>query len=101
MNIDLLMNKDGDFGLVATGRFAAKVSGVIFDHKELQLSLEFADMMESMILNVPVDPDYTDRLSRKSKMHVVGTDKKLIHEAYSVPLYHVNDSQADAESEWR
>jgi hypothetical protein len=100
MNIDLLVNKDGDFGLVATGRFDNKISGVIFDHKDYLLSLEFSETMETMALNVPVDPSYVSQLATKQRLHMIGTDKKLIHEAYSVPLYHVNDSKTTSESDW-
>lgn len=100
MNIDLLVNKDGDFGLVSTGRFESKVSGVIFDHDNYLLSLEFAETMESMTLNIPVDPSYVETMAEKQHMHIVGTDTHLIHEAYSVPLYHVNDKSSTPEGDW-
>ena len=100
MNIDFLMNKEGDFGLVTTGRFEAPVSGVIFDHENLTISLEFGATMDSMTLNVPVDAMYKDKLSLKNHVFMVGTDKKHIHEAYTVPLLHVNDFKNNDTGEW-
>ena len=101
MNIDLLQNKDGDFGLVSTGQFESPITGIIFDHEALSLSLEFGEAHDSMLLNVAVDETYTNALSQKTQLYIIGTDKKHIHEAYSAPLMHINDMQNNDVGEWK
>jgi len=101
MNIDLLKNKAGDFGLVSTGQFDAAISAVIFDHDSFTLSLEFNEEHDSMTLNVAVDAMYHNDLTDKTHLYIIGTDKTHIHEAYSVPLMHVNDIQDNNIGEWK
>lgn len=102
MDIDLLISKTNDVGLVTTGKFEARVSGAIFDHETHSLSLEFAETLDSMTLNVPVADDFVPYLVQKSHIFLVGTDKRHIHEAYRIPLMHVNDYTANEEiGEWK
>lgn len=100
MDIDLLISKNNDVGLVVTGRLPSTVSGAIFDHETRTLSLEFGEIMESMVLNVPVADDFIPRMTHKNHMYLVGTDRQHIHEAYRVPLIHINDYAQDDVGEW-
>jgi hypothetical protein len=101
MNIDFLKNKDGDFGLVSTGQFPSIITGIIFDHKDMTLSLEFDETVESLTLNIAVDAAYLLDLTQKSQLFIIGTDKTHVHEAYSAPLLHINDIQDNDVGEWR
>lgn len=100
MDIDLLINKNKDVGLVATGKFDSPVSGAIFDHQTHTLSLEFGETMDTLDLNVPVADDFVVILGNKNHLFLIGTDKRHIHEAYRVPLMHVNDYRGDDIGEW-
>ena len=100
MDIDLLINKNNDVGLVATGKFESPVSGIIFDHETQSLSLEFGETMDSMALNVPVADEIIPYLTQKNYLFLIGTDKRLIHEAYRVPLMHINDFADEEAGEW-
>jgi hypothetical protein len=100
MDIDLLLNKNKDIGLVSTGKFEARVSGAIFDHATHSLSLEFGETMDTLDLNVPVGDDLIDYLSNRNHIFLIGTDKKHIYEAYRIPLMHVNDYSEETAGEW-
>lgn len=100
MDIDLLINKMDDVGLVATGKFETPVTAAIIDHESLEMSLEFAQTMDSMVLNVPVGEDLIPYLMQRSRLFIIGTDGAHIHEAYSIPLMHVNNIKDDSVGEW-
>ena len=101
MDIDLLINKTNDVGLVTTGKFDSTVTAAIFDHEALQISLEFGETMDSMYLNIPVSEDFVSYLTQKSHLFMIGTDKVHIHEAYKIPLMHVNDFKNSNVGEWK
>lgn len=101
MEIDLLINKEKDLGLVSTGKLPDKISGIIFDHQTRTLSLEFGATMDSLDLNVEVDDEFIPFLTDANYLFYIGTDKTHIHEAYRVPLAHVNDLSDDMIGEWR
>lgn len=100
MDIDLLLNKNKDVGLVATGKFDSPVSGIIFDHATQSLSLEFGETMDTLDLNVPVGDEFIPFLAPRNHLYMIGTDKKHIHEAYRVPLVHINDVKDETVGEW-
>ena len=101
MDIDLLHNKNGDFGLVVTGKFESPATAAIFDHETHLISLEFAQTMESMELNIPVSFDFVERLGQKEHLFIIGTDRHHIHEAYRIQLMHVNDLRDQGVGEWK
>ena len=101
MNIDLLINKTQDIGIVTTSKFESRITAAIFDHETHQISLEFGETMDSMTMNVPVDNEFIPYLMQRSQMFVIGTDRELIHEAYQIPLMHVNDTtKVPSEGGW-
>ena len=100
MNIDLLLSKQHDLGLVFTGKFESTVTAAIFDHETHYISLEFGETMDSMVLNVPVSDDFINYMVQKPYLYMIGTDKTHIHEAYRIPLMHVNDAKASDVGEW-
>ena len=100
MDIDLLISKNGDVCLVSTGRFKSPVTAAIFDHETQEMSLEFGETMESMDLNIPVSHDIISYLSQKDSLFIIGTDKVHIHEAFRIPLMHLNDFKSQNVGEW-
>ena len=100
MNIDLLISKNQDVGIVSTGKFQSRVTAAIFDHETGCMSLEFGETMDSMPLNIPVSDDLIVYLNNRSHLYVIGTDKKHIHEAYRIPLMHLNMATAPDIGEW-
>jgi len=65
MDIDLLISKTEDVGLVATGKFDDAVTAAIFDHDTQCLSLEFGETMDTLVLNVPVAEDLIPYLNNR------------------------------------
>lgn len=102
MDIDLLISKTNDICLVATGRFNSTVTAAIFDNESHKLSLEFGETMETMDMNIPVSEEFVPYLIQRQNLFIIGTDIKHIHEAYQIPLMHINDYAAEEQSqgEW-
>jgi hypothetical protein len=101
MDIDLLVNKTDDVGLVATGKFESRVTAAIFDHETQSMSLEFGETMDSMDLNIPIGEDLIPYLTQRQYLFMIGTDLKHIHEAYRIPLMHVNNLRDSNVAEWK
>jgi len=101
MDIDLLINRTDDVGLVATGKFEARVTAAIFDHETHELSLEFGETMDSMPLNIPLADDLVPYLVQRTRIFMIGTDTKHIHEAYAIPLMHVNNFKNVDVGDWK
>ena len=101
MDIDLLISKSQDVGLVTTGRFPSAVTAAILDHGSYQISLEFGETMDSMTLNIPVDQTMLPYLAQRSHLFMIGTDRTHIYEAYRIPLMHVNDFKSEGVGEWK
>ena len=95
MEIDLLISKTHDVGLVTTGKFESPVTAAIYDHETGVISLEFGQTMDTLELNIPVAGDFAAYLAQRSFLFMIGTDRAHIHEAYRVPLMHVNDYKSD------
>lgn len=101
MDIDLLISKSQDVGLVTTGKFDSPVTAAIFDHATRHLSLEFGQTMDTLNLNIPVGEDLVPYLTQRSHLFMIGTDRSHIHEAYRIPLMHVNDNNDPSVGEWK
>lgn len=106
MDIDLLINKMNDVGLVTSGKFESTISAAIFDHTERSLTLEFGETMDSLQLNVLVGEEFIPYLRQTGYLHLIALEKKRIVEARQIPLMHVNDfadedSEDMAEGGWR
>ncbi len=100
MNIDLLISKTQDVGIVTTGKFPSKVTAAIIDHETYEISLEFGETMDSMTMNIPVADDMMSYINNRNGLYVIGTDKTHIHEAYQVPVMHVNAAKSHDVGEW-
>jgi hypothetical protein len=100
MNIDLLISKTHDVGLVTSGKFDSIVTAAMFDHETQSISLEFGETMDTMHLNVPIAEDFVNYIKQRTYLYMIGTDKSFIHEAYRIPLMHINDTKADKVGEW-
>lgn len=100
MNIDLLVSKNHDIGLVTTGKFESAVTAVMLDHETNEISLEFGETMNSMPLNIPVADDIMAYMNNRNSLFIIGTDKTHIHEAYRVPIMHINNLKSRDVKEW-
>lgn len=97
MDIDLLINKMNEVGLVASDKFDSTVSAAIFDHIERTITLEFGETMDSMELNVVVGDEFIPYLRQTGYLHLIALEKKKIVEARQIPLMHVNDFDEEDE----
>lgn len=86
MQIDLLVSGTGEIGLVAASSFEHDVSAVVFDASERSVTLEFASVMDSLKLNIPVADDYIPYLKAAPYIHVGVVEKGRITQAGQVPL---------------
>lgn len=100
MNIDFLISKTQDVGIVTTGKFPSKVTAVMYDHETMEMSLEFGETMDSMSLNIPLAEEYKSYLNNRSGLYIIGTDKVHIHEAYRAPIVHLNQNKDSDVGEW-
>lgn len=90
MNIDLLLTRQGDAGLICDTGFESPVAGVLFDAQMRQMTLEFANM-DTADMNIPVEDDMTEALlwATAIQVGVVGDGK--IQDSRRVPLMLLND----------
>ncbi len=86
MQIDLLVSGSGEIGLVAASAFEHDVTAVVFDASEHSITLEFAAVMDSLKLNIPVADDYTAYLKVAPYIHIGVVEKGRITQAGQVPL---------------
>ncbi len=90
MNIDLLITKAGDIGLVGDRKLSGTVAGVFYDAETRQVSLEYTDMA-MMELNIPVEDDISQRLESVFFVQIGVITNGTIQENRNVPLYLLND----------
>jgi hypothetical protein len=101
MNVDLLISQTQDVGIVTTAKLPSKITAVIIDHETHEISLEFGETMDSLTMNIPVADDIMAFINNRNGLYVIGTDKTHIHEAYHVPMMHVNSDKSDGIGEWK
>lgn len=70
MNVDLVISKNGEIGLIADAEFESPVSAVIFDYSSHTLSLEHAQTFDSTEMNIPVDYALLEAVTHSRYMHV-------------------------------
>ena len=90
MNIDLLMTRQGDAGLVCDGAFESPVAGVMFDAETRQITLEYANL-DTTDLNIPVEDDIADALLWAMSMQIGVIEEGQIQDNRQVPLMLLND----------
>lgn len=95
MQIDLLVSKKGEAGLVSTSAFPQDVAGVIYDVQASALTLEFGAAMDSMTLNIPVADDYVPILKSQNFMHICAIERGRMVYAAQVPLMKVSINDDD------
>ncbi len=95
MNIDLLLTKNGDAGLVCDGAFESPVAGVIFDAEMRQVTLEYANL-ETTEMNIPVEDGIAESLLWAFALQVGVIVDDKIQETRQVPLMHLNDPGGQA-----
>lgn len=90
MNIDLLLTRNGEAGIVSDKAFKEPVAGVMFDAQSGLLSLEFAEA-EALDLNIPVAENTGAILMRILDIHVGVIVGDMISDSRQVPLVLLND----------
>lgn len=85
MDIDLLFTDTGTAGLIADRNFIKKIAGVMLDAGSGILTLEYTDM-DSLELNIPVEPEFFYILGVNSWLHVGAVKDGNIAQAYQAPL---------------
>ncbi|MFP4314138.1 MAG: hypothetical protein ACLFR0_07410 [Alphaproteobacteria bacterium] len=90
MNIDLLLTRQGEAGLITSENFSKKVAGIVFDPPSGTLTLEFVDM-DYMDLNIGVDSVYNASLDMNQSLHIGSVKDGQIGQAYQVPLMFSDD----------
>ena len=63
--------------------------------------LNLVKLWTRWFLNVPVCEEIVPYLTQRNHMFVIGTDKKHIHEAFRIPLMHVNNLLNSEVGEWK
>ncbi len=90
MNIDLLLTKRGEAGLVGDMGFKSPVAGVMFDVSDSCLTLEFSNM-DAMELNVPVEEMFAELLWGQSVIQIGTITNGMVTDNRQVPLMLIND----------
>jgi len=85
MNIDLLMTKKGEIGLLCDGALPSNVAGIIYDRQTQQLTFEFMDV-DPLDLNIAIDHVYGERLYYMADIPVGTVSRGQINETTRVPL---------------
>jgi hypothetical protein len=98
MELDLLINKTGEYGIVTTHQFEAKPSAAFFDHDTLRLSLEFSETMDSVPLNVTVALDHAEALILRNQIYFVVYEGDFIVMAETIPLIHTGATAGSSTS---
>jgi hypothetical protein len=90
MDIDLLLTREGEVGLICSQNLVKKAAGVVFDHASGNLTLEFVDM-DYMEMNIPVEEDFHGFLENCAQIHVGAVKDGHIAQAYQVPFMLLDD----------
>lgn len=90
MNIDLLISRNNEAGLLCSENLISKAVGAILDTENGQLSFEF-EQMEPMELNIPIEAEFYDLIESSPLIHVGSVKNGEIGQAYQIPLYILND----------
>ena len=90
MDIDFLLTQKGEVGLLSSENLFKKVSGVLFDHENGRLALEYTDM-DYLDLNIPIEEEYFNILNMCLMIHIGTVKNGNISQAYQVPLMFLND----------
>jgi hypothetical protein len=90
MNIDLLFTREGEAGLITSENLVQKAIGAVFDTQSGIISLEFADM-DYMEMNIPVEPEFFDRLDQCGQIHLGAIKNGHIAQAYQIPFMFLDD----------
>ncbi|MBK6896027.1 MAG: hypothetical protein IPH06_05490 [Alphaproteobacteria bacterium] len=90
MDVDFLLTETGDVGLLSSENLFKKVAGILFDHENGRMTLEYTDM-DYLDLNIPVEPEFFGTLDLALFIHVGAVKNNFISQAYQVPLMFLND----------
>ncbi len=91
MNIDLLIGKQGQSGLLCSGPFALQPLGVIFDALARELIVEFTDGGDPLHLNISVEERFSEKLLLDHSVFIAAAQAGEITESLEVPLVYLND----------
>lgn len=90
MDIDLLKSKKSEILLLANARPEAPVAAIIFDAAEYLLSLELAETMETISMNIPVSDEFVEDLIYLNSCFLGIIEADVMIDVMRVPFYVVN-----------
>ncbi len=90
MNIDFLMTKKGEPGLICDAPFEETPLAVIFDESSRQLSVEMEENL-ALVLNIPLEEQYLEDLSYADRIHIGILFEDEIAHSLQAPLIVVED----------
>lgn len=96
MDIDLLIGKHGQSGLLCRGGFKSSPMGAIFDVQTREITLEFDEDREPFHLNISVEERFCENLLTDRAMFVAFVQGDDIADSLEVPLLYLNDPYGGA-----
>lgn len=91
MNIDLLIGKNGQSGLLCSRAFKSVPIGAIFDAQMRAIILEFEGDNDPFHLNITVEERFCEKLLADHAIHAAFLDGDMIGESIEMPLMYLND----------
>lgn len=91
MNIDLLIGKNGQSGLLCSQPLKGEPVGAIFDALLCEITVEFANGAEPLALNIPVEERFIKKLLTDHSLFAGCVQDGQYIDALEVPLVYLND----------
>lgn len=90
MDIDLLFTQQGEAGIISSENLVKKAAGLVFDTASRMLTLEYVDS-DYLELNIPVEPEFFERLDLCPQVHFGAIKGGHIAQAYQIPFVFLDD----------
>lgn len=91
MDIDLLIGKDGQSGLLCNKPLKGEPVGVIFDALLREITIEFAHGADPLILNITVEERFVKKLLTDHSLFFGCVQDGEYIDALEIPLVYLND----------
>lgn len=96
MNIDLLLTKNGEAGLVCDQAAGSPVAGIMFDSDTGLMSIEYTEL-DPLDMNIPLDDSYIETLYYATSIQIGTIIDGEIRESRQVPILLLNDPAANSD----
>jgi len=91
MDIDLLIGKNGQSGLLCNEPLKGETVGAIFDALLREITLEFAHGADPLTLNIPVEERFIKKLLSDHRLLIGCVQDGMYVDALEIPLVFLND----------